>query len=193
MENLFLKYLTEAPEDEAPEETPPDIPEEDTGPPDLDEPTGGPDDAPPDLDDNFDTGVDEGGFEEKPEQQDQGSSNNEINIDNLSDKVSAILNEQLYQRFLTLLTTIGNQISLLKNNNDVLLVVTEDIGKISESYNKLRENIRVYLTNNFMHENYSKNLLFYNKCLNLMVLLNKSSSSRVCQDHCCQSRDCFSS
>lgn len=179
MENLFLKYLTEAPEDEAPEETPPNIPEEDTGPPDLDEPTGGPDDAPPDLDDNFDTGVDEGGFEEEPEQQDQGSSNNEINIDNLSDKVSAILNEQLYQRFLTLLTTIGNQISLLKNNNDVLLVVTEDIGKISESYNKLRENIRVYLTNNFMHENYSKNLLFYNKCLNLMVLLNESFNAKV--------------
>lgn len=177
-ENYFLKYLTEAPEDDA-NNPPPDVPE-DNPPPDLND-TGADDapmDEPPDLDENF--GEEEGGFDEdENNQQPQEDEKPEINVDNLSGKVSAILNEQLYQRFLSMLTTLGNQISLLKNNNDVLRVVTKDIGEISTSYTKLDENIRMYLTNIFINENYSKNLLFYNKCLNLMALLNESFDKKV--------------
>lgn len=172
---FFSQYLTEAPEDE--ETTPEEQP--DDGPPDLDnigtddppdlgdigeEPL---DDEPPDIGDDFQDG------EQAP------SDENQINVDDLGGKVSAILNHQLYQRFLNLLTSIGGQLTSLKNNIDVLYVLTTEVDEIEMSLKKLDENIRIYLKSNFLQENYSKNLLFYNKCINLLSLLNDSFNAKV--------------
>ena len=78
----------------------------------------------------------------------------------------------LYQRYLTLLNTNGSQLTMIKNNSDILFTLSKDSLSIVEKLKKLDENIRLYLKNSFLHENYSKNLLFFNKCLNLLKILN---------------------
>lgn len=177
--NLFLKFLYEAPGEDPPDissDTTDESPDTgggddlggDDGPPDLD--IG--DESPPDLDgddfgdDSF--GGDEFSDEEQPE--DLG----------LDEKVSAILNAQLYQRFLTLKSQVTSQISMLKNNSDVLKSISSDIDdELLTSLKKLDENIHLYLKNYFLNENYSKNLLFFNKCLNLLKILNDTFNQNV--------------
>lgn len=181
--NLFMKYLTEAPDDDS--GAPPDLNDDvgiDNSPPDIDDNIGTEENnnEPPDL--NDDIGLDnEDDFQNDNNVDENNPEENEsqIDVENLSGKVSAILNQQLYQKFLNLLTSIGNQLSLLKNNNDVLFVITKDIDEINSAFSKLDENVRIYLKNNFMNENYSKNLLFYNKCINLLSLLNESFNSKI--------------
>lgn len=109
-------------------------------------------------------------------EQDDGNTDGDLGID---DKVSAIMNMNLYQRFISLLTSIGSQITSIKNNSDVLYTLSEDSVDIVDSLKKLDENIRLYLKNTFINENYSKNLLFFNKCLNLLKLLNDVFDEKV--------------
>lgn len=153
----------DAPTEEAPADAPdmaPDTmdasPDLNEGPPDL----GGMDDE---TDDMFDDSGGETGGEEKPDEN--------LNID---EKISAIMNRSLYQKFLTLLNTIGVQISTIKNNSDVLFNISDDIVDVNESLKKLDENVRLYLSNQFEDENYSQNLLFFNKCVNLLKLLGEA-------------------
>lgn len=180
--SLFEKSLLlyEAPGDPPPDmpaddaggatvpDSPPDLETpDDTGPPDLQEPVGGDDpigEAPPDDfggDDEFGGG---GGFDE-PEGGDDQQQGQELQLD---DKVSSILNMNLYQSFLSLLNTIGNQIALISSNSDTLYILSKDISDTMGVLKKLDENIRLYLNNYFEIENYSNNLLFYHKCINLL-------------------------
>lgn len=180
--SLFERVITEAPDD------PPDIPKEDTPPPDIPSDLSTQDEGPPDIPNesegdasgDIDSGEppdldgDFGG--EEPEGLDdqsfdgEGDERQSLEID---EKISAVMNQQLYQRFLALLNNITSQLSMIKNNSDVLFTLSTDSLDIIDSLKKLEENVRLYLKNYFLNENYSKNLLFFNKCLNLLKLLNE--------------------
>lgn len=179
--NIFEEFLFEAPGDEIP----PDM--VNIGPPDV--PDGAENDEAPDLpDDNPSEDVDTGTLsdDEPPELPDDfnddelgddlsdnfSNTDDQINNLGLDDKVSAIMNMNLYQRYLTLLNTIGRQLNMIKNNSDIIYSLSSDSLTIVEALTKLDENIRLYIKNSFINENYSKNLLFFNKCLNLLKLIN---------------------
>ena len=189
--SLFDRVIFEAPGDDPPpdiptegspppDNSPPDMNEDISDPPDL---QGGEGDSPPDIDNGVDPNgpPDMGGDEfADGDQEDQGfddgadEDNEEDPNQNFSfdEKISGIMNIRLYQRFLSLLNNIGGQLSMIKNNSDMLYTLSNDSLNIIESLKKLDENVRLYLTNYFLNENYSKNLLFFNKCLNLLELLN---------------------
>lgn len=190
MDNIFNRWLMEADE-------PPSMDDgggEDTGPPEMDDPsadadTGGDDGgAPPDMGDDFGSefGGDEdmGGDDFGGEDEEGGDGSQQLELD---EKISAIMNEKLYQRFLAMLNNINSQITMINNNNDVLFSLVsnsnsgspEDYNEIVSSLKKLDENIHLYLDNKFVHENYSKNILFFNKCLNLLKLLNDSFDEKI--------------
>ena len=178
--NLFEKYMFEADDDppadlqpEAPSSSPPDSEPPDLGSSTPENQTGGaetPDEAPPD-----DLGGDEG-F--PPDQGEGGEEGKEEEL-GLDDKISAIMNNSLYQQCLSLLNEIGSQVSSIKNNSDIFQVLSSEVIEIITHLKKLDENIRIYLDRSFISENYSKNLLFYNKCLNLFKLLNDSFEKQV--------------
>lgn len=175
-QNLFM----EAPGDEEPDNTaPPDIPEDqgaDDNPPDIPDEASGTDDNPPDIPDDMGGDMADGmmgGNEEGPEEQDP---NKNMKLDA---KVSSIMNVNLYQRYLTLLNTVNSQISMIKNNSDMIYSLSQDSSEIITALKKLDENIRLYMSNIFLGENYSRNLLFFNKCLNLLKLLNDSFESSI--------------
>ena len=178
---LFEQYLTEAPEDgDAPPDMTgaPDMPDEATptndDPPDMTDTTDEDDTPPPDMGGDDDTSMDDFGTtdDDTTGNDDEGQDKNQkLGLD---DKVSAIMNANLYQRFMTMLTKISAQISSMKTNLDILHAVSPDVTEIIESLERLDDNIRAYIRHSFMSENYSKNLLFFNKCLNLMKLLNDS-------------------
>ena len=176
--SLFESFLFEA------EGDPPDLPADDNGPPEMppdDPPDMGGDDAPTDAPADItddppemggdDTSDDFGTDEATDDAQDDAPAKKNENMA-LDDKVSAIMNANLYQRFLGLLTQITDQISSIKNNMDILHSVAPSSTETFSALTRLAENIRLYLTGSFEHENYSKNLLFFNKCLNLLKLLN---------------------
>lgn len=173
----FKQFLYEAPGDDPPPDIsqqddsggdvmPPDLPEDNSidmgadGPPDLPDDSG----TPPDMEDDSGFGGDEFGGEEQQEDQ-----NEKMELD---EKISAIMNRNLYQRFLELLGSVTSQISQIKDNRDVLNSIVEDIQGFLSRLTDLEENIRLYLKNYFIHEDYGKNRLFFNKCLNLVSLLN---------------------
>ena len=184
--SLFERWMFEAPGDDpntdpAPE-TAPDIPEDPPtapdDPPDLavddtpdepgdlgDEPV---DDGPPDLgEDTFDDlGQDD--------MMQQGAQNM-----GLSDKVSSILNLNLYQYYTELLSQIGSNIASIKHNSDLLYSLSDEVEEIVNALKKLDENMRLYIDNNFTNERYEKNLLFYNKCKNLNKFLNDKFDSVI--------------
>lgn len=174
--SFFNKVMLEADGDDAPSETndnsppdinnepPPDISEDNNSPPDISD--GTEDNSPPDID--FNEEEDDPGFEDE-EQPEENDENNNLGFD---EKISAIMNMNLYQRFLSLLNTVGGQISMVKRNSDMLYTISNESLDILESLKKLDENIRLYLSNYFLDENFSKNLLFLNKCINLLKLLN---------------------
>lgn len=175
--NMFERSLLEASGDDPPD-VPADQPEEPAGPPDMpadipDDPPdmgdgdGAMDDGPPDMASDFE---DDSGFEDDPGQGEEGSEEGTANV-GLDEKISSIMNMNLYQRFLSLLNTISSQLTMMKNNGDVLYTLSEKSLDTIGSLEKLEENIRLYLKNYFLNENYSKNLLFFNKCLNLLKLL----------------------
>lgn len=186
--NIFEQFLFEAPGDDTPPDMvdngPPDVPdgaENTEPPPDMpDENLGGgdmvPDDGPPDMPDEF--GEDEFGTGDMGTDETQ-NPDEQLQSLGLDEKISAIMNMNLYQRYLTLLNTIGNQLTMIKNNSDILHTLSAESLDIVDSLKKLDENIRLYLKNSFLNENYSKNLLFFNKCLNLLKLLNDVFDSNV--------------
>lgn len=179
--SMFEKFLYEAPGDDPPDvqpaaDTPPDVPAEapdDSGPPDIPDDAGADiaDDGPPDMPPDGEDGFDDGGFGDGGADEGGEDGNDPENL-GLDDKISAIMNMNLYQRFLSLMNTIGGQLTMLRNNGDVLYTISPESLDIVESLKKLDENIRLYLKNTFLNENYSKNLLFFNKCLNLLKILN---------------------
>lgn len=192
--SLFEQILFEAPGDD-----PPDIPAGGAGPPDMPDEPAAPDDTggPPDIADDAggdapveDDGGGDGGDPEAPPEMGGGDGDGSFDGGDefgdtgddqgdgeqqdlgLDDKVSSIMNMQLYQRFLSLLNNVGSELSMCKINNDILYTLSPKCMEIVPALKKLDENIRIYLKNSFIHENYSKNLLFFNKCLNLLKLLN---------------------
>ena len=191
--SIFEQFLYEAPGDDPPDvaaadnnsggdtttDSPPDMPEEappeDNGPPDMEDDFSGDnfgDDSPPEMGGDEGLGDDMGFDDEGSDEGDESENSENNNNLELDEKISSILNMNLYQRFLTLLNTIGSQLTMIKNNSDILFTLSKDSLSIIEKLKKLDENIRLYLKNSFLHENYSKNLLFFNKCLNLLKLLN---------------------
>lgn len=191
--SLFERLLTEAEGDAPPDADmgsgggdtgPPDIPDgaqNDDGPPDMggDEPPdmGDAGDEPPDMGDDF--GMDDGSGGEGGDNGQEGGEGQENQIDGLDEKVSAIMNQQLYQKFLSMLNTISSQQNQIRSNNDILYALSPESLDIADSLSKLDENIRLYLKDIFLNENYSKNLLFFNKCLNLLNILNKIFSQKI--------------
>lgn len=182
---LFTKYLKEAPDEsgEAPDvnmggdDSPPieepssETSDTETKPPDIGDDAGNiipdeDDDLPPDI---GDINGDDGDIGEDETLNPDEDINSNLGLD---DKVSAIMNMNLYQRFLTLLNTIASQTSMVKDNSDILHTLSPEALNIIDSLKKLDENIRLYLKNTFLNENYSKNLLFFNKCINLLKILN---------------------
>ena len=191
MENksLFEKWMFEAPGDELPPDTPaandqaPDVPEDTSSdtPPDLDmsdtsaaeddiAPEEG-DDMPPDLD-GEDFNMDDDMGVDIPEENPTADMH-------LDDKVSAILNLNLYQQYTTLLGQVSAEITSITNNVELLYAISEDIEGTLKALRKLEENMRLYIENNFSDERYEKNLLFYNKCKNLNKFLNDKFDSVI--------------
>lgn len=174
---FFKQYLTEAPEDESPpdtsqEEAPPDASFDMGDPPDLPSDDGGGDigEDPPDIGGGDDGGLGDFGSddaESEDEGNDQGGSPME-----LDEKISAIMNHKLYQRFINLLGSTKSKISEIKDNSDVLYTIAPECTEVIKKLQSLEENIRLYLKNKFVNEDYGKNLLFFNECLNLRALLS---------------------
>ena len=178
--NLFKQSLfMEAPEDESPaDETPPDVAPDDSPPPDIDTDAGTEtDDTPPDIQDD-DVPPDDMDImgDDNTEEQSEEDKQHEMRLDA---KVSTVMNVNLYQRYLTLLNTINGQLSMIKNNGDMIYALSKDTSSTISALKKLDENVRMYMSNIFQEENYSKNLLFFNKCLNLLKLLNDSFDKSI--------------
>lgn len=176
-QSLFL----EAPGDEgeASTDAQPADPPADDAPPDIPDDAGteSDNDAPPDMpdEDPSDDGLGDTGFDDG-QQQEEEDPNKTMKLDA---KISTVMNVNLYQRYLTLLNTINTQLSMIKNNGDMIYTLSDQTSSIIASLKKLDENIRLYLSNIFLEENYSRNLLFFNKCLNLLKLLNDSFDASI--------------
>ena len=176
-QSLFL----EAPGDEgeASTDAQPTDPPADDAPPDIPDDVGteSDNDAPPDMpdEDPSDEGLGDTGFDDG-QQQEEEDPNKTMKLDA---KVSTVMNVNLYQRYLTLLNTINTQLSMIKNNGDMIYTLSDQTSSIIASLKKLDENVRLYMSNIFLEENYSRNLLFFNKCLNLLKLLNDSFDASI--------------
>lgn len=116
--------------------------------------------GPPDMED---PGEDFGG--EEPQGQEEDPENDPKNM-KFDDKISNVMNMNLYQRFLSMLNSISSQVNTIKDNADIIGALTKNASELLPGLQKLDENIRIYLSDFFVSENYSKNLLFFNKCLN---------------------------
>ena len=186
--SLFERYLIEAPGDEvapdahmdASNDAPPDAPAED--PPAIDGTTG--DDNAGDFSADPDTGGDPPDMDDfNTDDMDMGTEDDATEEDNaptgLDDKVSAIMNQTLYKRYLSLLTQIASQQTSIKNNSDILYTISADVAGIVKSLNRLEDNVRSYLKNTFADENYSRNLLFFNKAINLFKLIDDSFDAMI--------------
>lgn len=195
MNDEFYRWMFEA------DDAPPDInlgsdQADDSPPPDISDDSSneqGSDDMPPDLnmndtsgdfdDTSFgDEGMDDAGFGEDESGGEDASNNQEDNPDNMNlpEKVSAIMNNQLYQRYLSMLNSVGTQISQMTDNGDVLFSLMKDgYSELLNKFKKLDENIKLWMKNNFINSDYSKNLLFFNMCLNLQSLLNESFNKKI--------------
>ena len=187
-ENLsfFEQILFEAPGDEpaADNTAAPDMPDIGGGnPPDM--PSNGdvgaemPPDMPEDMsssdDDNNDFGSD---IDDMNSDDDNGNGNEKKELE-IDEKISNILNKLLYDKFLTLLNQIGSQLSNIKNNNEILHSIVPNLGEFVEEFKRLDESIRLYINNSFISENSSKNLLFFNQCLNALKMLNDKFSQEI--------------
>lgn len=103
---------------------------------------------------------------------DDGSGEGEKKELSVGEKISNVLNGKLYQRYLALLNRIENQILTIKNNLDIFNILFENDNSIINILKKLSENIRIYINEKFIKENYSNNKLFFNKCINLYKMTN---------------------
>ncbi len=82
-----------------------------------------------------------------------------------------VMNANLYQSYLSLLQKFTAQQQAIKNNRDVLYTISPESLDTLDLLKKLDENMRLYMKNSFPNENYSKNQLFFNKCLAYYRLL----------------------
>jgi hypothetical protein len=183
-DRIFLEAPGDPPPDMPADATPTDTggdapPEMDMGgdDPDISDPPDMGDDNmsgdPPDLGEEGDFGGEDQGMEDQPEEEDPNAN---LEFD---EKISRIMNMNLYQRYLALLNNIGGQLTMLKDNSDTLYAVSEDSIDIIAALKKLDENVRLYLKNYFIQENFSKNRLFFDKCLNLLNLLNEIFQKKI--------------
>lgn len=175
------------------DDAPPDMPAEtqdapaDMGgndPPDMgveDQSGDAPDDMGGGMEDPPDLSDDGGGDFSDDNGMDDESNNDSDNSNNIEfdEKISRIMNMNLYQRYLALLNNINGQLTMLKDNSDVLYAVSEDSLDIISALKKLDENVRLYLKDYFIQENFSKNRLFFDKCLNLLNLLNEIFQKKI--------------
>lgn len=190
--NLFQRFMFEAPGDDGPEAAPPDETQSDTTEPPVDAPVDASNDGPPDVsseppsvddigDDGTPPDMGDGGFEDdfSDETFEDDSGGDESQPSKLDDKLSAIMNVTLYQTFLSLIGDINEQLSTIKNNTDMFYTLSGESLDIVPDLKKLDENIRLYLKNTFIHERYEKNLLFFNKCMNLYKLLGDKFNTNI--------------
>lgn len=190
--NLFEQFLFE---DSNNDEKVPDadMGNDSNSPPDIPDDMGEMSDDPPDISENDNMGMDDDlppdmdmgdedlfgdNEEDSMDDDDQSGGSNNVNL-GLDEKISAIMNKSLYQRFLSLLSKINNQLSSIEKNGDVLYALSKDSLDIIGSLNRLDENIRLYLENKFMNENFSVNQFFFNECLNLFKLLNDKFDKQI--------------
>lgn len=168
--SLFERVFFEAPEDDPPDMAPPST---DDAPPDM----GGADDPPPDMD----AGDMEGDMRDNDYGFDDGTGGDEDDTENLNfdDKISIIMNQRLYERFIKLHMTLKNQLKIFNKNMDLIDTISDKNDSILTSMTKLSENVEEYMANYFMNENYSKNLLFFNKCINLYNLLQQNFDKEI--------------
>lgn len=166
--SLFERVFFEAPEDDPPDMAPPAA---DDAPPDM----GGADDPPPDMDPgDMDMGDDDGGFGYE-----DGPNDGDVEKLDFDDKISIIMNQRLYERFIKLHMTLKNQLKIFNKNIDLIDTISDKNDSILTSLTKLNENVGEYMSEYFMNENYSKNLLFFNKCINLYNLLQKTFDKEI--------------
>ena len=136
---------------------------------------GGDPGMPPDMDmggmdmSMGDGGGDDMGFGDDQQQQQNGDLPNE-NLA-INDKVSLLMNVNLYNHYLSLRDKLKGELSSINNNKDILYSISKDIPGIVSDLNKLENNVSTYMRNLFSNESYSKNLLFFNKCVNLYKLI----------------------
>lgn len=168
---LENKLFTEAPEDEetstVEDTTPPeveDVPEEteEEVTTDTTEEVVEDDQGPPDIEDD----VTEEDIETITSDMPSGEGTE------FDKKVSDILNRELYQHYMSLKKTINQELTMLENNIDYINSEVMKETDIVEILKKLEENMDLYLANYFVNSNYSKNVFFYNKCLNMVNLVN---------------------
>ena len=181
--DFFRSYLMEAPGDD---DIPPDE-QQLTNVNDMDTTAG---DEPPAMNDDTptdDIGGDDLGGDEPPDlgfgddddsftSDDEGGESQPGGLD---DKISSIMNVNLYQKFLTLVSDINAQVNNIKSNTDILFALNADSLNIVKPLEKLDENVRLYLKNSFSNERFEKNTLFYNKCVNLFNLLSQKFDAEI--------------
>ena len=155
------------PQDDSPPDMPTDLDGDMGGSADMggDAGGGGDDDMPPGMDDF-------GGDSSDDTSSGGDSQQGDKKEPTFAEKISNILNSKLYQRFVSLLNRIENQLLSIKNNFDIFNIICAESTDHIDILKKLSENIRMYINDYFINENYSKNLLFFNKCLNLYKLTN---------------------
>lgn len=174
-DQIVFTEAEETPEEETAEDTSAENPPDDM--PDVpydEEPADDGGGDPPDV-----PGLDD--FEDEPEGSQEEGQEEETKEPEVGEKISAAMNSSLYQQFMTMINTISNQLGDIRNNNDVIFVTAPDALSITKPLSKLADNIRLYLANNFVGTNYSKNLLFYNKCLNQLNLLTEIFTRKLQQ------------
>lgn len=186
--NLFEKYLVEAPGDE-------NTPDTDTGPPDLpDEPNNSEDmdNNPPDLGDEGQEDIsndfndeppDLGGDDGTEDFNDDSFGDEEVQDPNqnmqLDEKIRAIMNENLYSSYLKLLNEISGQLANIRANNDIFRTLYDDSDDIVGELSRLEENMRVYINKKYINQDFGANRLFYDKCLNLLKILNTIFDKKI--------------
>jgi len=160
---------TDAPAEDAPtDEAPPDMNTTDEGGTDVDVTDDPGDNGPPDIDmgnDDFDSDF----------SSDEGSTEN-ISV---PEKISAILNVNLYKNFMKLISDIGTQLNTIKHNIDMFNALTPTTSDTVDQFHKLDENVRLYMTTKFRDERYENNQLFYDKCKTLYQFLNEKFGKEI--------------
>lgn len=87
-------------------------------------------------------------------------------------KISDTLNRNLYQHYISLKKTINQELTMTEDNLDFIDPEVLKDTNLVEILKKLSSNMDLYLMNNFLNNDYSKNVFFYNKCLNMVNLVN---------------------
>ena len=175
-QSLFEKFMFEAPGEDPTNEVPDDTTD---NTPDDPEPVDDSNESDPPVDEGYDAPPDIGDMDGSYDDLDDESNIDNDNNLGIDEKISAILNMNLYQSYLNLLTEITTQLNSIRDNSDILYTLFDEMDETLNSLNKLDENIRLYIKNSFLNNRYERNQFFYNKCLNLYKLLNDKFNDSV--------------